>query len=198
MEGCQLPAATAQAILKKEAFKRAEKELAAIRGIPGCQLVNWSEPGCPQTLLQIYDPPVLSYARGDAQILNAPSLAVVGTRRPTLYGTQMADRLARDLAARGIDAIARQGTMTANGRAIGVLGTGIDVCYPQQNRKLYEKVLERGAILSEFPLRTHLAPENFPIRNRRGGHAAGRDHCRGRQYSGSLITARLALEFGRE
>ena len=96
----------------------------------------------------------------------------------------MADRLARDLAARGIDAIARQGTMTANGRAIGVLGTGIDVCYPKQNRKLYEKVLERGAILSEFPLGTHPAPENFPIRNRRGGHAAGRDHCRGRTVLG--------------
>jgi DNA processing protein len=149
LEGCQLPAATAQAILKKEAFKRAEKELAAIRGIPGCQLVNRSEPGCPQTLLQIYDPPVLLYVRGDAQILNAPSLAVVGTRRPTLYGTQMADRLARDLAARGIvivsglargiDAIAHQGTMTANGRAIGVLGTDIDVYYPKENRNSTKK-----------------------------------------------------------
>jgi predicted Rossmann fold nucleotide-binding protein DprA/Smf involved in DNA uptake len=76
--------ATAQAICKKEAFKRAEKELAAIRAIPGCKLVNWSEPEYPQTLLQIYDPPVLLYVRGDAQILNAPSLAVVGTGRPTL------------------------------------------------------------------------------------------------------------------
>src|SRR5258708_18961729 len=88
----------------------------------------------------------------------------------------MADRLAHDLAARGvvivsglargIDAIAHQGAMTAQGRAIGVLGTGIDVCYPKENKKLYEKVLERGAILSEFPLGTHPAPENFPIRNR--------------------------------
>ena len=99
--------------------------------------------------------------RGDAQILNLPSLAVVGTRRPTLYGTRMADRLARDLAtrgivivsglARGIDAIAHQGATSAQGRAIGVLGTGIDVGYPKDNKKLYEKVLERGAILSEFP-----------------------------------------------
>ncbi len=79
LEGCELPAATAQAIVKKEAFKRAEKELAAIRAISGCQLVNWSEPEYPQTLLQIYDPPVLLYVRGDTQILNAPSLAVVGT-----------------------------------------------------------------------------------------------------------------------
>jgi DNA processing protein len=161
--------------------------------------VNWSEPEYPQALLQIYDPPVLLYVRGDAQILNAPSLAVVGTRRPTLYGTQMADRLARDLAARGIDAIAHQGTMTANGRAIGVLGTGIDVCYPKENKKLYEKVLERGAILSEFPLGTHPAPENFPIRNRIvAGMPLGAIIIEGAQYSGSLITARLAMEFGRE
>jgi DNA processing protein len=209
LEACELPAATAQAVFKKDSFKRAEKELAGIRGIAGCQLVNWSEPEYPQTLLQIYDPPVLLYVRGDAQILNAPSLAMVGTRRPTLYGTQMADRLARDLAARGIvivsglargiDAIAHQGTMTANGRAIGVLGTGIDVCYPKENKKLYEKVLERGAILSEFPLGTHPAPENFPIRNRIvAGMPLGAIIIEGAQYSGSLITARLAMEFGRE
>jgi DNA processing protein len=194
LEGCELPAATAQAIFKKEPFKRAEKELAGIGAIPGCQLVNWSEPEYPQRLLQIYDPPVLLYVRGDAQILNAPSLAVVGTRRPTFYGTQMADRLAR-----GIDAIAHQGTMTANGRAVGVLGTGIDVCYPKENKKLYEKVLERGAILSEFPLRTRPAPENFPIRNRIvAGMPLGAIIIEGAQYSGSLITARLAMEFGRE
>jgi DNA processing protein len=209
LEACELPSATAQAIVKREAFKRAEKELAAIRAISGCILLNWSEPEYPQTLLQIYDPPVLLHVRGDAQILNLPSLAVVGTRRPTLYGTQMADRLARDLAARGIvivsglargiDAIAHQGATTAQGRAIGVLGTGIDVCYPKENKKLYEKVLERGAILSEFPLGTHPAPENFPIRNRIvAGMPLGAIIIEGAQYSGSLITARLAMEFGRE
>jgi DNA processing protein len=200
LEACDLPAATAQAIAKQDGFKRAEKELAAIRAIPGCQLLNWSEPEYPQTLLQIYDPPVLLYVRGDAQILNAPCLAVVGTRRPTLYGTHLADRLARDLAARGIvivsglargiDAIAHQGAVTANGRAIGVLGTGVDICYPKENKKLYEKVLERGAILSEFPLSTHPAPENFPIRNRIvAGMPLGAIIIEGAQYSGSLITA---------
>jgi DNA processing protein len=209
LEACELPAATAQSIFKREGFGRAGKELAAIRAIPGCQLVNWTEPEYPQNLLQIYDPPVLLYVRGDIQILNAPALAMVGTRRPTLYGTQMADRLARDLAARGlvivsglargIDAIAHQGAMTANGRAIGVLGTGVDVCYPKENKKLYEKVLERGAILSEFPLGTHPAPENFPIRNRIvAGMPLGAIIIEGAQYSGSLITARLAMEFGRE
>jgi DNA processing protein len=118
-------------------------------------------------------------------------------------------RLGRDLAARGlvivsgmargIDAIGHQGAMAANGRAAGVLGTGIDVCYPKENKKLYEKVLERGAILSEFPLRTHPAPENFPVRNRIvAGMPLGVIVVEGAQYSGSLITARLAMEFGRE
>jgi predicted Rossmann fold nucleotide-binding protein DprA/Smf involved in DNA uptake len=81
----------AQAIHNKEAFKRAEKELARVRNIPGCRLLNWTEPEYPQTLLQIYDPPVLFYLRGDPQILNMPCLSIVGTRRPMLYGSQMAE-----------------------------------------------------------------------------------------------------------
>lgn len=180
-----------------------------MRGIPGAGLLNWTEPEYPQTLLQIYDPPVLFFCRGDRSILNLPAIAIVGTRRPTLYGTQMAERLSRELAARGlvivsglargIDAISHQGTLAAGGRAVGVLGTGLDVCYPKENKKLYEKVLERGAILSEFPLGTHPAPENFPIRNRIvAGMPLGTVVVEGAQYSGSLITARLAMEFGRE
>ena len=209
LESCNLPAQVAQAILKKEAFKRAEKELAGIRKIAGCCLLNWTEPEYPQMLLQIYDPPVLLYVRGDPQVLNLSGISIVGTRRPTLYGAQMAQRLGRDLAARGlviisglargIDAIGQQGAMDAQGRAIGILGTGIDVCYPKENKKLYEKVLERGAIISEFPLHTHPAPENFPVRNRIvAGLPLGVVVVEGAQYSGSLITARLAMEFGRE
>ena len=209
LEACSLPAPVAQAVFKKEAFKRAEKELNATRNIDRCRLINWTDPEYPQTLLQIYDPPVLLYVRGDAQVLNLPCLSIVGTRKPTLYGTQMAQRLGHDLAARGlvivsglargIDAIGHQGAMAANGRAIGILGTGIDVCYPKENKKLYEKVLERGAIISEFPLRTHPAPENFPVRNRIvAGMPLGVIIVEGAQYSGSLITARLAMEFGRE
>jgi DNA processing protein len=209
LEACHLPAEAAQAVIKKTAFPRAEKELAAVRKIAGCSLLNWTEPEYPQTLLQIYDPPVFLYVRGDPQVLNLPSIGIVGTRKPTLYGTQMAQRLGRELAARGlvvvsgmargIDALGHQGAMEANGRAIGVLGTGIDVCYPKENKKLYEKVLERGAIISEFPLRTHPAPENFPVRNRIvAGMPLGVVVVEGAQYSGSLITARLAMEFGRE
>jgi len=209
LESCNLPAPVAQSILKKQSFPRAEKELAAIRNIPNCTLINWTDPEYPQTLLQIYDPPVLLYVRGDPQILNHPCISIVGTRRPTLYGTQMAERIGRDLAARGlvilsglargIDAIGHQGALAARGLAIGILGTGIDVCYPKENKKLYEKVLERGAILSEFPTRTHPAPENFPVRNRIvAGMPLGVVVVEGAEHSGSLITARLAMEFGRE
>jgi DNA processing protein len=209
LESCQIPGQVTRAIVKKESFPRAEKELAGIGKIAGCSLLNWTEPEYPQTLLQIYDPPVLLYVRGDPQVLNLPSLSIVGTRRPTLYGTQMAQRLGRELAARGvviisgmargIDAIGHQGAMDAHGRAIGVLGTGIDVCYPKENKKLYEKVLERGAIVSEFPLRTYPASENFPVRNHIvAGLPLGVVVIEGAQYSGSLITARLAMEFGTE
>ncbi len=209
LEACHLPAPAAQAIAKKEAFKRAEKELAAVQRI-GCRLLNWTEPEYPQTLLQIYDPPVMLYVRGDEQVLNQAAISIVGTRRPTLYGTQMAERLGRDLAlrglviisgmARGIDALAHRGAISApGGRAIGVLGTGIEVIYPKENRKLYEKVLECGALISEFPTGSHPAPENFPIRNRIvAGMPLGVVVVEGAQYSGSLITARLAMEFGRE
>jgi DNA processing protein len=209
LEACNLPSPVAQAVFKKQSFKRAEKELALTQRIDRCRLLNWTEPEYPQTLLQIYDPPVMLYVRGDTQVLNQPSIGMVGTRRPTLYGTQMAERLGRELAARGlivvsgmargIDAISHQGVLAVNGRAVGVLGTGVDVCYPKENRKLYEKVLERGAIISEFPLGTHPAPENFPIRNRIvAGMPLGVVVVEGAQYSGSLITARLAMEFGRE
>jgi DNA processing protein len=152
---------------------------------------------------------VLLYVRGDVNVLNAPTLSIVGTRRPTVYGIQMAERMGRDLAkrglvivsglARGVDALAHHGATSIGGRAIGVLGTGIDVCYPKENKKLYQKVLEKGAIISELPTGSHPAPENFPVRNRIiAGMPLGVLIVEGKQYSGSLITARLAMEFGRE
>lgn len=175
IEACGVPAEASQALYRKQFFWRAEKEVAAVRAL-GAKLVNWTEREYPQPLLQIYDPPVMLFARGDAQILNTPSLAIVGTRRPTVYGTQMAERMGRDLAgrglgivsgmARGVDSLAHQGTVDVGGRAIGVLGTGVDILYPKENKKLFEKVLERGVIISEFPTGTPPMPENFPIRNR--------------------------------
>jgi len=209
LEACHLPSAPARAIQSKHAFKDAEKELAEVRKL-GCRLLNWDETEYPQRLLEIYDPPPLLYVRGDASVLNRHSISMVGTRRPTPYGIQIAERLGHDLAARGlgivsgmargIDSMAHQGACRAShGAAVGVLGTGVDVIYPKENRKLFADVEKRGALISEFPLGTHPAPENFPIRNRVvAGMSLGIVVVQGAQYSGSLITARLGMEFGRE
>jgi len=160
LESCHLPAPVAQAIVKKEAFKRAEKELAGVQKIAGCGLLNWTEPEYPQTLLQIYDPPVLLYVRGDAQVLNLPSLSIVGTRKPTLYGTQMAQRLGRELAARGlvivsgmargIDAIGHQGAMDAHGRAIGVLARELMFATRKRTRSCTKKSWSAGRSSASF------------------------------------------------
>ena len=209
LEACRLPAATAQAVHSQAGFRDAEKELAELRRL-NCTLVNWDETPYPRRLLEIYDPPPLLYVRGDPQWLSRHSLAMVGTRRPTPYGNQIAERLARDLAqqglvivsglARGIDSSAHRGACAASrGATIGVLGCGIDVVYPKENRKLFAEVEKRGAIISEFCLGAHPAPENFPVRNRIvAGMTLGAIVVQGQQYSGSLITARLAMEFGRE
>jgi DNA processing protein len=209
LEACRLPAAPAQAIKARSSHKEAEAELAEVRKL-GCRLLNWDEPEYPQRLLEIYDPPPLLYVRGDASVLNRHAISMVGTRRPTPYGNQVAERLGRDLAergltivsgmARGVDSSAHQGACKAShGAAVGVLGTGIDVIYPKENRKLFGEVEKRGALISEFPLGTHPAPENFPVRNRVvAGMSLGIVVVQGAQYSGSLITARLGMEFGRE
>jgi DNA processing protein len=209
LEACRLPAAPARAIQTRGAHKDAEAELAKVRNL-GCRLLNWDEPEYPQRLLEIYDPPPLLYVRGDASVLNRHSISMVGTRRPTPYGNQVAERLARDLAARGltivsgmargIDSSAHHGACQAQkGATVGVLGTGVDVIYPKENKKLFAEVEQRGALISEFPLGSHPAPENFPVRNRVvAGMSLGIIVVQGAQYSGSLITARLGMEFGRE
>jgi DNA processing protein len=143
-------------------------------------------------------------------LLDRFSIAIVGSRRPTPYGVQMSERLARDLAdrglvivsglARGIDSCAHKGALSAvRGATVGVLGSGIDVVYPKENKKLFAQMEERGVIITEFPLGSFPAPQNFPIRNRViAGMALGVVVVEGAQYSGSLITARLGMEFGRE
>jgi DNA processing protein len=209
LEAQRLPAAVCQVIRSQEPLKAAEKELAALRKVGG-KLLHWDEPGYSSRLREIYDPPPLLYVRGDVEILNRHSISMVGTRRPSLYGNQMAERIARDLAerglvivsglARGIDSSAHKGAIASlRGTTVAVLGNGIDVVYPKENRKLYEKVIERGAVISEFPMGTYPANQNFPIRNRIvAGMSLGVIVVEGAQYSGSLITARLAMEFGRE
>lgn len=209
LESFRLPAAVAQAIHSQSPLRDAEKELAEVRK-NGCKLLTWDEPAYPQRLREIYDPPPLLYFRGNPELLDRFSIAIVGSRRPTPYGVQMSERLARDLAerglvivsglARGIDSCAHKGALAApRGATVGVLGAGMDVVYPKENKKLFAQMEERGAIITEFPLGSFPAPQNFPIRNRViAGMALGVVVVEGAQYSGSLITARLAMEFGRE
>jgi len=209
LEAQNLPAAVAQAIHSRQPLSAAAKELAQAQAV-GCRLLTWDEPEYPARLRETYDPPTLLYVIGNAVLLNQHSIAIVGSRRPTPYGNQMAERLAKDLAdrnlaiasglARGIDSSAHKGALAAvRGGTIAVLGSGVDVVYPKENKKIFEEIAKRGVIISEFPLGTFPAPQNFPIRNRiLAGMALGVVVVEGAQYSGSLITARLAMESGRE
>jgi DNA processing protein len=175
----------------------------------GTQLVTWFDETYPERLRQIYDPPFLLYARGDLTLLGEPSIAVVGTRRPTPYGLVATERLSKDLAlaglaivsgmARGIDTAAHKAALEVEGKTVAVLGCGADVVYPAENRKLAQTIVDRGLLLSEFPLRSPGYPQNFPVRNRIvSGLSYGVLIVEGAQYSGSAITARLALDQGRE
>ena len=209
LEGHHLPAAVAQAIHSRRPLSDAARELAAAQAA-GVKLLSWDEPEYPARLREIYDPPPLLYVLGNIGLLNRHLISVVGARRPTPYGNQMAERLGRDLAdrglvvasglARGIDSSAHKGALSsARGATIGILGCGIDVVYPKENKKIFAEMQQRGAIISEFPMGTFAAPQNFPIRNRIiAGIGLGVVVVEGAQYSGSLITARLAMEFGRE
>jgi len=174
-----------------------------------CVLLARGGPGYPALLGETYDPPLLLYARGSVELLARPSVAVVGTRRPTPYGLQMAEGIASDLAvrgvvvvsglARGIDAASHRGCLDGGGQTIAVLGNGIDRVYPREHRRLSAEIERRGLLLSEFPPGTSPAPQNFPVRNRIiSGIALGTLIIEASEYSGSLITARLAMEQNRE
>ena len=175
----------------------------------GCRFLVRGTPGYPALLEEIHDPPLVLYGSGHLEVLEGHSIAIVGTRRPTVYGLQMAQGIASDLGARGIsvvsglargiDAAAHRGCIEGRGRTIAVLGCGIDIVYPREHRQLTQKILEEGLLLSEFPPGTSPSPQNFPIRNRIiSGLALGTLIVEAREYSGSLITARLALEQNRE
>ena len=164
----------------------------------------------PSRLRQIYDPPVVLYVRGNVAAVSQPGIAIVGTRHPTPYGMGMAERLGCDLAARGlaiisglargVDTFAHRGAISAKGKAVAVFGTGVDVIYPKENSRLADQILSMGgALISEFPLATFAAPQNFPIRNRIiSGMSFGVLVVEAAEYSGTRITARCALEQNRE
>jgi DNA processing protein len=175
----------------------------------GTTLVSLGDASYPRALRDIFDPPVVLFARGNVQLLQDLMVGVVGTRRPTPYGIAAAERLAADLAqagltivsgmARGIDTAAHRAALSVGGRTIAVLGCGADVVYPSENRRLAAEIVAKGLIISEFPLGAVAFPQNFPIRNRIiSGMSVGLLVVEGAQYSGSAITAKLALDQGRE
>jgi DNA processing protein len=204
----QLPKATAESIHAGIAFEDAADEMRKAEGA-GVAVVPYQDPRYPARLKEIYDPPILLYVRGRTELLQGHTLAVVGTRRPTPYGKSVAEKLSRDMVrmglthvsgmARGIDAASHAGALDGGGDTIAVLGTGVDTPYPSENRKLYEQIAHRGCVVSELRLGTTPFPQNFPLRNRViSGMSLGVMVVEGAQYSGSLITARLALEHDRE
>jgi DNA processing protein len=176
---------------------------------PGNAILTLADPAYPQALLQTVDPPCLFYAKGRIELLNRPALAVVGARNATPQGAQNAEVFARALAdaglsiisglALGIDAAAHRGALRQAGGTIAIVGTGADRIYPARNASLAREIAEHGVILSEFPLGTPPSAHNFPRRNRIiSGLARGVLVVEAATESGSLITARLAAEQGRE
>ncbi|WP_085579316.1 MULTISPECIES: DNA-processing protein DprA [unclassified Pseudomonas] len=177
---------------------------------PDRHVLMWGQPDYPALLAQIADPPPLLFVAGDPQILERPQLAMVGSRRASRPGMDSAAAFSRSLAgagfvitsglALGIDAAAHQAAVDVGGRTVGVLGTGLENFYPQRNRRLADAMIASGsAVVSEFPLDTGPVASNFPRRNRIiSGLALGVLVVEASVASGSLITARLAAEQGRE
>jgi DNA processing protein len=175
----------------------------------GAQLISIHDSCYPRLLREIFDPPLILFAIGETALMDTHAMAIVGTRRPTPYGMAATERLSADLTkagltvvsgmARGIDTCAHQAALREDGRTIAVLGCGVDILYPSSNRKLYEDIATRGLLVSEFPMGAPAFPQNFPIRNRIvSGLALGVLIVEGAQHSGSAITAKLAMDQGRE
>jgi DNA processing protein len=209
LEAENLQAQSAQHIALGKSLELAHDETAKAIAA-GVQVICREDALWPARLNEIYDPPLVLYVRGSAEVLSRPGIAVIGTRHPTPYGIGMAERLACDLAARGlaifsgmargVDAAGHRGAINAKGKTVAVFGTGVDVIYPRENKKISDAILElNGALISEFPLETFAAPQNFPIRNRIiSGLSLGVLVVEAGEYSGTRITARCALEQSRE
>jgi DNA processing protein len=190
------------------ALRMAEKtiEVTSHRGI---ELLSLADERYPQMLRSIFDAPLVLYSLGDILLAQQPAIAIVGSRRASVYGRQVTQKLARELSesglvvvsglARGIDTYAHLGALEGEGHTVAVLGSGVDIVYPRENRKLYERIREKGCVISEFPCGSFPAPQNFPIRNRIiSGLCYGTVIAEASEFSGSLITARLTLEQNRQ
>ncbi len=209
LEALGMRAVSAQSIATGKSMELAQQECVQAAEA-GATIVALSDPEYPSRLKEIYDPPVILFVKGSLEALAQPSIAMVGTRHPTPYGTGMAERLSIDLAARGlvilsglargVDAASHRGAVAAKGKSIAVLGTGIDIIYPKENTRLAEQMLALGgALVTEFPVGISPAPQNFPIRNRIiSGMSTGVLVVEAAEYSGTRITSRCALEQNRD
>jgi len=209
LEAQNLQAQSAQHIALGKSLELAHDEFAKAVAAEA-QVLCREDALWPARLSEIYDPPLVLYVRGNAEALSRPGIAIIGTRHPTPYGIGMAERLACDLSsrglaifsgmARGVDAAGHRGAINAKGKTVAVFGTGVNVIYPRENKKIADSILElNGALVSEFPLEAFAAPQNFPIRNRViSGLSLGVLVVEAGEYSGTRITARCALEQSRE
>jgi DNA processing protein len=209
LEAAGLHASSAQSLGTGRSLELAHDELVRATAA-GVRLTSPEDQLYPAQLKQIYDPPLVLYLRGNQSVISEPGIALVGTRHPTPYGSGMAERLSCDLAARGlvifsgmargVDTAGHRGAIAAKGKTVAVFGTGVDVPYPKENLRLMEQMLAMGgAVLSEFPMGTFAAPQNFPIRNRIiSGISLGVLVVEAAEYSGTRITSRCALEQNRE
>ena len=208
LEAAGLSGAVAQSIASGCSFDDAAAQQQKMLDT-GAEVVTIGDSRYPNPLREIFDPPLVLFVRGRIELLSSIALGVVGTRRPTPYGVAVSERLSGDLAhagltiasgmARGIDTAAHRGTLAVGGDTIAVLGCGVDIVYPSENKKLAADIATRGLIVSEFPMGATAFPQNFPIRNRIiSGMSVGVLVVEGAQYSGSAITAKLAMDQGRE
>ncbi|WP_342555452.1 DNA-processing protein DprA [Paenibacillus sp. FSL R7-0652] len=175
----------------------------------GIEVITYLDSNYPILMKETVQPPWIMYARGDRRLLHQPSIAMVGTRMPTVYGRKVGEKLAEQLSnagltivsglARGIDRVCHEAVIRAGGKTIAVFGTGIDHVYPSENTSLAEQIAETGLLLSEYPLGTRARQGLFPERNRIiAGLTLGTLVVEADIRSGSLITADAALEAGRD
>jgi DNA processing protein len=171
--------------------------------------LTFEDPSYPSRLKEIYDYPPVLYVKGKLPADDEPCLALVGTRRPTIYGKQITEEIVTDLArskitivsglARGIDSVAHRAALDAGGKTIAVFGSGLDIVYPGENARLAQAIMEQGALVSEYPLGVKPRPENFPLRNRiMSGLSLGVLVVEAGERSGAIITAHQAVEQNRE
>ncbi len=199
---------TAKDIVNKRFESDPGEELKKIKSC-GARIVTFNDPEYPASLKEIHDPPMILYMKGAEIPRNKVFIAVVGSRNATHYGLKAAEEFGQGIARRGlgvvsgmalgIDTASHWGCIEGKGFTVAVLGTGIDIVYPGKNKKLFEKIIEDGTVVTEFPVGTSPSPSNFPKRNRIiSGLSRGVLVVEATRNSGSLITASMALDQGRD